>query len=99
VEVQVPTFTVRKANEVPPKAAASKAVRERHSVFEAFIRDVGGGVGELALGPDEGVRSTKVALRRASTRIGTPITIWDANGSVYFQKEVKRGRPRKAKAA
>jgi uncharacterized protein YheU (UPF0270 family) len=64
--------------------------------YESFIRDAGTDVGELELSADENVRGEKVRLRRASTRMGVDLEIWDANNRVYFRSTPKRGRPRKA---
>jgi hypothetical protein len=52
-------------------------------------------VGDLELEPGENVRSVKVRLRRASSRLGIDLEIWDANGHVYFRRVTRRGRPRK----
>jgi hypothetical protein len=41
------------------------------------------------------VRSVKVRLRRASSRLGIDLDIWDVNGHVYFRRVTRRGRPRK----
>ena len=67
--------------------------------YEGFIQAIDGDVGELELSPDEQVRSVKVRLRRAATRLGREVDIWDADGKVYFQVASKRGRPRKASVA
>ncbi len=40
---------------------------------------------ELTLDAGESVRSVKLRLRRASTRTGAKLEIWDADGKVYFQ--------------
>jgi hypothetical protein len=53
-------------------------------------------VGDLELEPNENLRSVKVRLRRASSRLGLDIDIWDANGHVYFQRVTRRGRRRPA---
>jgi len=95
----MPTFAVRKANQVPAPDNTSNAVKEQRRVYDTFIGEIGGNVGELELGPGESVRRVKFGLTRAATRQGTTIQTWDANGKVYFQKDVHRGRPRKAKTA
>jgi hypothetical protein len=41
------------------------------------------------------VRSVKVRLRRASSRMGVDLDIWDVNSHVYFKRVTRRGRPRK----
>jgi hypothetical protein len=64
--------------------------------YEGFIQSINGDVGELELSPDEQVRSVKVRLRRAATRLGHEVEMWDAEGRVYFRVASKRGRPRKA---
>ena len=92
----MPTFTKRKADEVPQPARVSKSVRERQQIYEDFVNSTGTDVGELELGPDEDVRSTKVRLTRAASRLGTQIQIWDADGKVYFSRTAtKRGRSKK----
>jgi hypothetical protein len=75
-------------------------VQEQQRLYESFIREAAGDVGELELGPNEQIRGVKVRLRRASTRLGSPIEIWDADGKVYFRTENqrRRGRPRKSQA-
>jgi hypothetical protein len=93
----MPRLQVRKASEVPSPSRSSRAVQEQQRLYEGFIREVGSDVGELALAPGEQVRGVKVRLRRASTRVGSPIEIWDVDGKVYFKTENqrRRGRPRK----
>lgn len=95
----MPKFTVRKPGEVPQNTRVSKAVRERQLAYEEYITSVGDQVGELELDPSEDIRSTKVRLTRAASRLGVSINAWDANGKVYFRKEVHRGRPRKTTTA
>jgi hypothetical protein len=94
----MPKLEVRKASEVPLPSRSSRAVQELQRLYEGFIREVGPDVGELALSPGEQVRGVKVRLRRASTRVGSPIEIWDVDGKVYFKTENqrRRGRPRKS---
>ena len=94
----MPTMTVRSAAEVPQPSRVSRAVREQQEVYEGFIRQIGENVGELTPSAGEQVRALKVRLRRASTRLGVQIEIWDANGKVYFVVRTqarRRGRPRK----
>jgi hypothetical protein len=91
----MPTLTKRSATEVPPQTRSSKAVQEAKLQYEGFIQSVDSNVGELELGPEEQARGVKVRLRRAATRLGREIDIWDANGRVYFRLTIKRGRPRK----
>lgn len=93
----MPKLEVRKASEVPSPSRSSRAVQEQQRMYEGFIHEVGGDVGELALAAGEQVRGVKVRLRRASTRVGSPIEIWDVEGKVYFRAENqrRRGRPRK----
>ena len=93
----MPKLEVRKASEVPSPSRSSRAVQEQQRMYEGFIREVGAEVGELSLAPGEQVRGIKVRLRRASTRVGAPIEIWDVDGKVYFRAENqrRRGRPRK----
>jgi hypothetical protein len=72
-------------------------VREQQQKFDDFIRKIDSNdVGDLELEPNENVRSVKVRLRRASSRLAIDIDIWDANGHVYFRRVTRRGRPRKA---
>lgn len=95
----MPILAVRKPDEVPPPSRVSRAVQEQQRLYETFIREVASSsVGELELSPDENVRSVKVRLRRAASRLGSPLEIWDANNRVYFRPEGqrRRGRPRKA---
>ena len=92
----MPQLHVRKPNEAPPPSRSSKAVREQQQKYDDFIRGVDANdVGDLELDPGENVRSVKVRLRRASSRLNTDIDIWDVNGHVYFRKVTRRGRPRK----
>ena len=95
----MPSLKVRSASEVPSPRKTSKAVHEAQVQYEGFIQAIDGDVGELELSPDEQVRSVKVRLRRAATRLGREVDIWDADGKVYFQVASKRGRPRKASVA
>jgi len=93
----MPKLEVRKASEVPSPSRSSRVVQELQRLYEGFIREVGSDVGELALSPGEQVRGVKVRLRRASTRVGSQIEIWDVDGKVSFRTESqrRRGRPRK----
>ena len=93
----MPTLNVRNVSEVPPASRGSKAVREEQRRYEEFVQAINGDVGELELSDDENARSVKVRLRRAGTRLGKDLEIWDANNRVYFKAATKRGRPRKAK--
>ena len=94
----MPSLKVRDASEVPTPSKSSKAVHEAQLQYEGFIQAINGDVGELELSPDEQVRSVKVRLRRAATRLSREIEIWDVDGRVYFRVASKRGRPRKSKA-
>lgn len=88
----MPTFAVRPRSEVPQPTKSPKAVQEAQRQFEDFIREIGDNVGELELLPNEQIRGMKVRLRRAATRMGLELDIWDANERVYFMKKTKRGR-------
>ena len=91
----MPTLTVRNAADVPDPDKGTKATREAQQQYEQFIQAINSDVGELELSAGEQPRSVKVKLRRAATRLGRDIEIWDANGSVYFRVASKRGRPRR----
>ena len=94
----MPTLSVRLLSDVPAPSRTSRAVREQQELFEGFIRQAEGNVGEIELEPGDALRSIKVRLRRAATRLGASLEIWDADGKVYFQSETPkptRGRPRK----
>ena len=94
----MPTLNIRNPNQVPPPSRSSKAVREEQRRYEEFINAIGGDVGELELSEEERPRAVKVRLRRAGTRLGKDLEIWDANDRVYFKAAAaKRGRPRKGK--
>lgn len=93
----MPLLHVRKPSEAPPPSRSSKAVREQQLKYDDFIRSIDTSeVGDLELEPNENVRSVKVRLRRASSRIGVDVDIWDANGHVYFRRVTRRGRPRRS---
>jgi hypothetical protein len=93
----MPLLHVRKPSEAPPPSRSSKAVREQQQKYDDFIRSIDTAeVGDLELEPNENVRSVKVRLRRASSRIGVEVDIWDANGHVYFRRVTRRGRPRRS---
>jgi hypothetical protein len=93
----MPTMTVRTAAQVPQPSRVSRAVREQQELYEGFIKQIGENVGELEPAPGEQIRALKVRLRRASTRLGIQIDIWDAKEHVYFAIKTarRRGRPRK----
>ena len=95
----MPKLAMRKPTEVPAPSRAKRAVRERQLIYEGFIRQLNGQVGELELAPDEQIRSTKVRLRRAATRLGIAIETWDVEGRVYFKAAVGRRRPRAPKSS
>jgi hypothetical protein len=94
----MPTLHKRKLSEVPKPSRVSRAIREAQEMYEGFIKSIGSDVGELELGRDEGIRAIKVRLRRAATRLGTEVQIWDSDGKVYFSRTQRRGRPRKSEA-
>jgi hypothetical protein len=74
-------------------------VREQQQKFDDFVRGVDvSDVGDLELDSGENLRSVKVRLRRASSRLGVDLDIWDANGHVYFKRVTRRGRPRRQQA-
>jgi hypothetical protein len=92
----MPTLNVRSASDVPRPSRSPKALREAQAEYEAYIREIGNDVGELELMPGEHLRGVKVRLRRAATRIGSELDIWDANDRVFFKTRMKgRGKPRK----
>jgi hypothetical protein len=89
----MPRLQIRKPEDVPVPSRASRAVQEQQRMYEGFIREVGAGdVGELELGQGDQIRSVKVRLRRAASRIGVDLEIWDANQKVYFRSATRRGR-------
>ena len=65
-------------------------------IAHGFVNAIGAEVGELELAAGEAVRTIKVRIRRAATRLGTDLQIWDSDGKVYFSRTQHRGRPRKA---
>lgn len=92
----MPTLRIRKPGEAPSPSRSSRAVRELQQKYDDFVRGIdSAAVGDLELDPNDNVRSVKVRLRRASSRLGANLNIWDVNGHVYFQHVVRRGRPRK----
>ncbi len=92
----MPRLNVRKASEVPLPSRASRAVRELQQKYDNFVRGVDvSEAGELELEAGDNIRSVKVRLRRASSRLSVDLDIWDANGKVYFRRVTRRGRPRR----
>jgi hypothetical protein len=92
----MPQLHVRKPNEAPPPSRSSRAVREQQQKYDEFVRQIDAtDVGDLELEQGENVRSVKVRLRRASSRMGVDLDIWDVNSHVYFKRVTRRGRPRK----
>ena len=92
----MPTLHIRKPSEAPLPSRSSRAVREQQQRYDEFVRRVEvTDVGDLELDPSENVRSIKVRLRRASSRLGIDLDIWDANGHVYFRRVTRRGRTRR----
>jgi len=93
----LPQLHVRKPSEAPVPSRSSRAVRELQEKYDDFVHKIDASeVGDLELDASENVRSVKVRLRRASSRVGVDLDIWDANGHVYFKRVTRRGRPRKA---
>jgi hypothetical protein len=90
----MPKFQVRKPDEVPAPSRLPKRLQEQQRLYEGFIRELNGNVGELELAAGEGLRSVKIQLRRAATRLSKPLQIWDADGKVYFKAEVQPRRLR-----
>jgi len=97
----MPKLQLRKLEDVPSPSHTSRAVLEQQLLYDGFIKQLKGQVGQLELEQGEAVRSIKVRLRRASSRLGTPLEIWDVDGKVYFKSEGqrRRSRPRKAGSA
>lgn len=92
----MPVLHLRKPSEAPPPSRSTRAVREMQEKYDDFIRGIDlTNVGDLELDAGENIRSIKVRLRRASSRLGVDLEIWDVNGHVYFRRVTKRGRPRK----
>ena len=92
----MPQLHIRKPNEAPLPSRSSRAVREQQEKYDDFVRTIDASeVGDLELEPAENVRSVKVRLRRASSRVGVDLDIWDVNSHVYFKRVTRRGRPRK----
>ena len=92
----MPVLHLRKPSEAPLPSRSSRAVREQQQKYDDFVRRVEvSDVGELELEPSDNVRSVKVRLRRASSRLGIDLDIWDVNSRVYFRRVTRRGRPRK----
>jgi hypothetical protein len=89
----MPSLSVRSANEVPRPSKSPRAVRDSQFQYESFLHSVGINVGELELVDGEKLQGVKARLRRAATRIGCDVEIWDADGRVYFAVKTKRGRP------
>src|SRR5579872_2057019 len=97
----MPTLTARKSADVPAPTHTARAAREQQALFESFIRDVpADSVGELELTSNETARSIKTRLRRASSRLGQTIEVWDADGKVYFHAApAKRRSTRQSKSS
>src|SRR5579872_3023666 len=97
----MPTFTARKSTDVPAASRTSSAARKQQALYESFIRDVpGDSVGELELSEGETARGIRTRLRRASSRLGRTIEVWDAEGIVYFQAAApKRRSTRQSKSS
>ena len=96
----MPTLHVVSLAQAPQPSRVSKAVREQQMVYENYINMIGMDVGDLELTGEDDMRSLKVRLRRASSRMGLKIDMWDLNNHLYFTVKqnpvVRRGRPRKS---
>lgn len=79
-------FRILSRSVAPRFSKTPKKIREVHQLYDGFITMLPAKqVGELELLEGEEVRSVKVNLRRASTRLGRKIDIWDAGSrSVFF---------------
>jgi hypothetical protein len=92
----VPVLHLKRPNEAPLPSRSSRAIREQQLKYDNFIRQVDvTDVGELELEPGENIRSVKVRLRRACSRLGVDIDTWDADGRVYFRRVTRRRRGRR----
>jgi hypothetical protein len=79
----MPRLSVKKVTEVPLPSRASRAVRELQQKYDNFVKGIDmSEAGELELEPGDNIRSVKVRLRRASSRLSVDIDIWDAHGRV-----------------
>jgi hypothetical protein len=87
----VPRFNVRNLDDVPRPSLSVQATEERQRAYEDFILQADGKVGELALERGEVRRAVKVRLRRAASRVGRSLEIWDADGRVYFSAPAASG--------
>lgn len=94
----MPLLVVRKLADVPAPVHTARAVLEQQLLYESFLKEATGNVGELTLEDGDSIRSVKTRLTRTATRTGQKLDIWDADGKVYFQADAPsapRGRPRK----
>jgi hypothetical protein len=92
----MPLLQLRKPSDAPAPSRSSRSAREQQQKYDGFIRSVEAtDVGELELEPGENLRSVKVRLRRASSRLGIDIDTWDANGRIYFRGVTRRPRTRR----
>ncbi len=94
----MPKLVVRKPNEVPAPSHTSRAVLEQQRLYESFIQSLDGNVGELESSEGETLRTIKLRVRRAATRLALELEIWDADDKVYFKTVTRRRRPRKSAA-
>ena len=92
----MPVLQLRKPSDAPTPSRSSRAAREQQQKYDGFIKSVEGtDIGELELDPGENLRSVKVRLRRASSRLSVDIETWDANGRIYFRRITRRPRTRR----
>ena len=93
----MPKMTVRKAADAPAPVHTNKAMLERQRLYEGFIAQATGNVGEITLEANDAIRSVKVKLRRAATRTGAKLEIWDADGSTSRRKRPAPGEDGRAR--
>ncbi len=96
----MPLLRVLNPNEAPPPSRLPRAVREQRQRYEDFIRRIEvNAVGDLQLDSSENLRSVKVRLRRAASRLSIDVDIWDSEGRVYFRRVTRRRRTRRKAGA
>lgn len=82
---------IRRVGDVPPPLRGSFEARRAQQIYDGFVKEVDRDhVGELTIVGEETIRSVKVRLRRASTRLGRPVEIWDQGERVFFRPEPRR---------
>lgn len=79
-----PTFIPE--SEAPPQMRSS--IDRMKYQYDGYVRDLPKGqVGKMEMEGDETPKSVATRLRKAGARVGTPVIVWEHDGTVYYKRQ------------